>query len=254
MVNSHELFENIVVLFEATERQYEEGYFKAIDTFSLYNKIKWLRESDFQEDTLRLIERSCEHICFFVDDNIMYRSPLIDVDVIDYLFEESQLATFSLRLGRNTVIQNYYTNMLTKMPEDFEDVQLPHTERMLLNDWTKLPRAASFGYPFSVDGHIYRKKDLLGMIEYEFDNPNGLEGRFDVNLLPPLLACLEQSCVVNNPMNLVGSSNNAAGRDYGMTLEYLNQEYLSGKRLDLNKIDFGNVVACHQEFKLGFTA
>ena len=47
-------------------------------------------------------------------------------------------------------------------------------------NWTNLGHIhTNFGYPFSVDGHIYKTKNILDHIStYEFDTPNALEGRF----------------------------------------------------------------------------
>ena len=126
-------------------------------------------------------------------------------------------------------------------------------EKYIVWDWTRLQPHTNFAYPFSVDGHIYKTEQVLQMLTYDFDTPNGLEGsgKFDVDL-PPFMACFDQSVVVNSPVNIVGSSANSAGKKYGMELEELNDLFLSGHAIDLDSMDFSDVRGCHQEIQYQF--
>jgi hypothetical protein len=66
------------------------------------------------------------------------------------------------------------------------------------------------------------------------------------------MACFEQSVLVNNPLNIVGSSNNNSGWWYGHTLEELNEKYLDNYQIDLNSIMEQKVFAAHQEMEIKF--
>ena len=155
----------------------------------------------------------------------------------------------SLRLGSNTSIQNEYKNKECPFPQELIAVDNLYA----VWDWTMLPRHTNFAYPFSMDGHIYRRDQVLKMVTYDFDTPNGLEGsgEFDV-FLPNLMACFDESVLVNSPINIVGSSANSAGHKHGMSLEELNALFLSGHAIDLGSMDFSEVRGCHQEIQYQF--
>jgi len=129
--------------------------------------------------------------------------------------------------------------------------QIDDTEWSLMWDWTTIP-PNNFGYPFSVDGHIYNTDMILQAIDFDFDTPNAFEGRFPPAKIAKYLFCLKQSSVVNNPLNLVGSSQNKAGMFYDHSLEELNQAYLSDKRINLNHICKNTIVGCHQEMEIQY--
>ena len=154
----------------------------------------------------------------------------------------------SLRLGRNTVVQNPYKDTRSVLPIRTMLVR----SRFLIWEWFTVPSYSNFGYPFSVDGHIYRKNDMLKIFEsYGYDTPNSLEGRFPVGTkLPPLMSSLTHSVLVNTPINIVGSSENESGKEFGISLEDLNDKYLQGKSINMEKIDFSNIIGCHQELEM----
>lgn len=216
---------------------------------SEHSDVEYIRQRDFMADTKMVLDYLCrEYTCFFVDDNIVYNLPNIYGDQIEYLLDNVEDAgCFSLRLGQNTVVQDPYTNKRLQLP-NFIQV----TDNILAWDWQAQPYN-NFGYPFSVDGHIYQTDLIYKTIStYDFDTPNALEGRFPAKTIPRAMFCLHKSSVVNNPINLVGSSNNNAGKFYGYTLEELNKKYLDGWRIDLDKICTNNVVGCHQEMEIDF--
>ena len=163
------------------------------------------------------------------------------------------MSCLSLRLGQNTVMQDIYRGQHCIIP-DIHNIIERNDDKLFVWNWTPLGNAhTNFGYPFSVDGHIYSKKDILPIIQqYEYDTPNAFEGRFDKNWLKPNMCCLQTSSVVNTPLNLVGSSQNRAGEQFGMSLESLNDVYLRNFVMSLEDMDFSNIVACHQELPVRF--
>ena len=242
---------DIRIIYTYTDSEFEKGYSKLIDKFP---DCIWYEQVDFQKDTMFALSQSKEHVCFFVDDNVVYNKPNIFGYQIEYLINNIEEACcFSFRLGLNTITQAPYANP----PRILDIKQIPFAE-ILADDkqilgwlWNKLPTYGNnFGYPFSVDGHIYNTKSIIDCLDYEFDTPNALEGRFPIKKLKPAMLCLTKSCVVNNPINLVGSSNNDAGHWWGHTLEELNTNFIKGKIINLASIYKNKIVGSHQEMEI----
>jgi hypothetical protein len=111
-------------------------------------------------------------------------------------------------------------------PPNFEDGTVWRW-RGLDGDW---------GYPMSLDGHVFRTAELRPLIEsIEFKNPNTLEQALALSPLPsPKLVCLPEAVVANIPANRVQTMNE--NRHTGGTTERLNSMFLSGARLDLEPL------------------
>ena len=269
--NDNELFD-ISVLYEHSNESFEAGYSKLMGKYPFLN---WVQETDFQKDTTDLIKKGGDLVCFFVDDNILYRKIEVDEDIITKLFDNRDIFCLSLRLGANTIIQNEYTMQECVIPLRGEFVN----ETFLVWNWLaqcehcRAPITGNYAYPFSVDGHIFKKslvEKLLSesdkmdergvLIVHEavvFDTPNALEGRIwdkggEINAMPKKMSSVQESMVVNIPLNLVGSSENMSGQKFGASLEELNQKYLEGSDPDLDNMDFSNIQGCHQEIQLKF--
>jgi len=267
----NELFD-ISVLYEHSNDSFKAGYSRLKEK---YPSLNWVEETDFQKDTTDLITKGGDLVCFFVDDNILYRKIEADEEVITKLFDNRDVFCLSLRLGANTIIQNEYVMQECVIPLRGEFVN----ETFLVWNWIaqcehcRAPLTGNYAYPFSVDGHIFKKslveKLLLGFDEMDergvrvvnhplvFDTPNAFEGRiwdkgWEVSVMPKKMSSFQESMVVNIPLNLVGSSENMSGQKFGVSLEELNQKYLAGSDPDLDNMDFSNVQGCHQEIQLKF--
>lgn len=247
LLNSNSVFKHIFILYTA-EGKFKQGYHKIKE---IYPGFIWMDQSDFKEDTLDLINLCEKYICFFVDDNFLYRRiPMLGVELEGFFDNYPNIGCLSLRLGRNTVIQNWYTQSPMPMPQN---IQVTHPNDIFTWNWQTMPANTNFGYPFSVDGHIYTKNMLLHGLNYDFNTPNALEGRFNINYVSNNICCFGQSILVNNPLNLVGSSENLAGQHFGISLEELNNKYLNGYKIDLCKLMENDIIASHQEMKIDFT-
>ena len=145
-----------------------------------------------------------------------------------------------------------YNNIKTVFPPDIKLGKFEDTNLLLWN-FNSVSRFCNFGYPFSVDGHIFKKDLLVKLLTYDFDTPNSLEGRFNRDWLEKSNMCsFKESVLVNNPINLVGSSNNNAGKFHGQTLEELNSKFLENHLVSLNDIMSEKIYACHQEMEIEF--
>lgn len=238
------LFSHIRVLFEASNEDFMTGYYRVQ---SMYPGLLFSLEKDFEQDTKSLIGDSERLICFAVDDIFFYREVQLTFQDIRTLFDYPQLGSFSFRLGMNTVWQDWYNKVPIQFPKEAVSVDL--TESVFLWEWAKCNTYSDFGYVFSVDLHIYRQEDVLKGLNYRFDTPNAFEARYSTQL-PPLMGCPLTSCAVNSPINLVGSSNNIAGRFHPWSLQDLNREYLQGKSISLDRLISNEITAAHQELEI----
>jgi hypothetical protein len=244
--------DEIFVIYKHTDDLFQKAYDLLVEKFSKNKQMKFVLESDFQEDTVRVCsEAKNNYLAFFVDDDIVYRDVSIN-EFLDDAFTDN-MSCISLRLGGNTLVQDCYTGQPCIIP-DMHNVIEKDSDVLFVWNWISLGgRHTNFGYPFSVDGHVYPKEDIIPIIQqYEYDTPNAFEGRFDKNWLKPDMCCLKTSSVVNTPLNLVGSSQNRAGEQFGISLEELNNNYMEGFRISLEDMDFSNITGCHQELPITF--
>ena len=252
--------DEIFVIYQHTDDLFQKAYDILIERFSKNNQIQFIPESNFQKDTINACEKAKnKYIAFFVDDDIMYR-PISIGGLLEKAFS-LDMACVSLRLGGNITVQDFYAAFVDKesagsspkQPRIHDVISGNNEDDLFVWNWSSLYRHhTNFGYPFSVDGHIYTKEDTLPIVQrYEYHTPNALEGRF-TGSLKRNMSCLGTSSVVNTPLNLVGSSQNRAGEQFGMSLEELNNKYIEGFRISLEDMDFSNIVSCHQELPITF--
>lgn len=106
-----------------------------------------------------------------------------------------------------------------------------------------------FDCTFSLDGHIYRTEEIWPHIErVGFSTPNELEDR-----LWPVrfqLQYAEHSCLVGIPHNRV--QDQYPNKNAGGSAKKLNARFLAGDRIDLEAMDFSNVIGVHQEIPYRF--
>ncbi len=196
-----------------------------------------------------------EYICFFTDDDICFSGvPSIPYQTI---FAESYVTCISLRLGLNICQRSHEGNIFPDRIEDYD------TNRDFIS-WlrTSYLYGSYWSYSLSVDGHIFRKNDMLDMIDelcyleqrYQWhQTPNKLESALQRfwTTTPNVMAALKTSVVVNSPNNRVQEShNNVSGLSHNYGAEYLLGKYMSGSRINLDYLDFSNIQCPHTEIDI----
>lgn len=254
--NARQLFLDNKILYTFSNKNYEKGYKKVIDKWSDIHEFHL--QKDFCKDTRRLFDTKNRFVCGFKDDDIIYRKIPIKPHEINSVFEEMEIGCISLRTGKNTTEIYEFVKKDEKENEDKPKLEHPkyladYEDKILI--WNRLSTGhINYNYILSLNGHIFKAKTLNYLINaFEFDNPNHLEARLQKYLIfiAPLMSSLYNSVVVNTPINKVQSTNNNTfGLKHEFNQEEMNKQFLNGKVIDFDSIDFGNVNSTHQELEL----
>lgn len=227
----------INILYTYTNKDFEKGYDKIKE---LHPEVSLIKENNFKKNLLNLINPKNNYTVFFVDD-IIWKDYF---SLNDYEFkkfeEDDDILTLSLRLNPN---MNYcYTaNLPMKLPKSYNN-----------GIWNWKASTADFGYPMSVDGHIFRTKDILPLLkQLPYQNPNSLEYLMSVNPInKPKIICYKESKIINIPCNKVQTNN---PNKYGdVSIEYLNKMFLNDNFIDFLEYKKLNNKQCHLELPLKF--
>lgn len=238
------------VLYTCIGEKHQEAYKKIINN-SLYEGVNFINADEFKEQTISLLKTKSKYSCFFLDDDILYKEVKFS-DIDEQISSDDDIVCFSLRLGENTT--KCYTLGADNVLHDIES-----DGKFMKWDWSL--HYLDFGYPFAMDGHVFRSKDIYKLVKKsKFTNVDELEmALFDYTEMFPrnIMTSYVDSHLVNVPCGRVQVS-----LDDEMTMalkesesrvrrERMNNTFLSGKFIDLEKIDFSNIEGCHQVMNFG---
>ena len=235
------LVNSVTVLYKS-DPDYLEGYKKLIGAFT---SVNFIEESDFRGQTLSIIEGSFNFLCFLVDDIIFYKK--VDSPITP---KESDVC-FSLRMGENS----RYSHPANSW---YNSPKFQHEEKHIIWDWTS--GEYDFGYPFSLDGHVFRKNDILQTLEHAiFRSPNSLENALVYSnplmekFKPLKMRSFHNSCLVGIPVNRVNDEvRNRFGLEFFMSESDLQSLFNEGKRIAWEIMDFSTVQGPHKEIEFKF--
>ena len=199
-------------------------------------------------------------VAFFVDDNVMFRK-MTDVDGIraKLTVEQSGYSSFSMRLGRNITHDGPQTDTHLIQPTIIDCDQNPGLVEF---SYFHGMGTCHFAYPFSVDGHIYRKallEPFVNMVNWDdHNNVNDMEGAIvgqifrDMHTWPSWCFCYEESIVLNNVLNKINDKSSTRVGKNSVNPDNLALMYNGGVVIDYDKMDFSNVHQCHTDIPVGF--
>ena len=237
---------NLNVLYTSSSPEFEKGYdiLKDMCKTNLWN-VNFVKESNFKEDLMSLIKSDYKYTTFFTDDDVLFGE--IDYATIENSLLDENVFCFSLRLGKNTTFC-YTMNVPNQI------VVSEETENTVAWDWQK--SWYDFGYPLSVDGHIFRTKEISKLSKsLNFSNPNTYEAALQIYETFPrnLMESYQQSKLVGIPANVVQNVfPNKNGEKFGFSVENLNEKFINGVYIDLEILDFSDIKGCHQEIEYKF--
>jgi hypothetical protein len=239
------MIDNISVIWDSSDTDMEQAYSICE---SEHPSVDFYQEDNFLTDVIWQIEHAAEHVMFLTDDSWFYREAP-EVDPCSVLSGESGVLCFSLRLGDNTNTC-YPLRGRWQNPPLFDD-----GGGYLVWEWAK--GDADFGYPGSLDGHIFRRRDLINMLrgEEKWWNPNTLEdvlSRAVYRSLRGYMACFGRSILVGVPVNRTSTSHpgNRYAKTYFIDYEWLNNRFLEGRRIKFPDVHPDTIHAAHQEMNL----
>jgi len=230
----------ISILYTYSNDNFKLGYEKL---FSIHNdkNIIYIKETQsFKNHVLLLLDQDNPYSVFFVDD-IVFKNPFtLGCKQFNLFTLNDDILTLSLRL--HPYLTYCYSARVRMNPPNFDS--------NLLFKWLGL--GGDYGYPMSLDAHIFRTLDILFITRaISFNNPNSYESMLSsYPLNRPKMICFDESVIVNNPVNKVQNWNNNFHGD--VSALYLNEQFLDGNIIDL--YDFRGIKnkSCHQEIKIKF--
>ena len=237
MVKDHNLYE-INVLYTYSNDRFKQGYDKLLKKRDSH--VRFVRETDFKSTLLGLVNPQFPHTVFFTDDDV-FKMPFDFYDNQMNVFNHNDdILCRSLRLHKN-LNYCYPARIPMKPPLFLED-----------NSFRWRGEQGDYGYPMSVDGHIYRTKDIMPFLaNLEYNNPNLLEGRMvGAHLSANKMICYDKSIIVNNPINKVQTVNNNVHGN--IDANFLNDKFLAGEIISLDNFIGIENTSCHQEIPLTF--
>jgi hypothetical protein len=223
----------VKVLCDASTSRHREAYYEVFARHP-WAVLCW-QGSSFKEDLLALLPHE-GHVVFFVDDQVFVRPWFVE-----------ELPGLSLRLGAHLKHDYNSSNALQYLPLFKITCGLDH----LAWDWST--GVGAWGYPLSVDGHVFEVSELRGLLErIAFRSPNTLESalqQFILLFLDRRGTCYTMSRVVNIPWNRVQTDwINRCGE--GNDADEMLGHWEEGQQIDLSQI-YGVVnESVHQEFPL----
>lgn len=227
------------VIYTSSSDEFNKAYDVCRSYFRSYEQDKILEFRNQKETSLKFkelvvssIDQNNKYTMFLVDDiifkeNVSLKSDTVDIDKI---FESKDVIAHSLRMG-DGIVYCYPTS---------EDV-IPPSDEMFLTEkkWDWRGKRGDWGYPLSVDGHVFETSFIENVVKsIEFSNPNNFEGTM-AQLVgmgffnhKPYMTC--DWSILNIPANRVQDT--ALNRHGNLvSAEELNEQFLSGLRIDVTK-------------------
>lgn len=252
-VNAPNLLDEIKIIYTSSDEDFAKGYEK-LKSEQILPYITWEEEKDFVPDFLNAL-KTCksEYICGIVDDCVIYKRLPTSGKEIEETFSD-EVFCFSLRLGLNTVTQNYL------MPNNVVELQKYQQNPYCVKwDWKEWSSKLNYGYPISLDGHIFRTKEISDLShKFEFEYLRQWEGviagRCREETERNIMISYQQNVLFSIPSNCVQDPPLIAGQVYPYSEEALNKRYLDNEVIDFGGMEyaFQNVTWAHNEFPLVF--
>jgi len=236
----------VYILYQTSSDSHQKAYQELIEIFSTQH-ISFIKQNNnisFRTDLIDLLlSIQSEKIIFLVDDIIFVEN----LDLNDFSKFNTDTFVPSLRMGVH--LKRSYTLQ--------QDQPIPEWITGVIKDedkicWKWESGILDWGYPLSVDGHLFSTREMLTISKLiSFNAPNTFEDglqKFAKLFLPRFGVCYRKSKIINIPWNMVQQEHpNLHGN---INQDYLLEQWQKGYQLDYNKL-YGFVnESVHQELPL----
>lgn len=193
----------------------------------LKNNIFRQNKSNFKSCLLKLLAGTkYPFTMFLTDDSLFYNPVNIPENCMEKIKRQPEQYSFSFRHGMNLHGGAYQ--------EQSACIEWNIFENDAKTDW---------GYPFSVDGHVYDSQTIYRIIKkILLNNPNTMEGNIVCYVTEKkcfsIIMASKQSCLAGFELNRVQSVSD--NHHLGISQEKLNQYYLNDYALEID-FDLSNV-------------
>jgi hypothetical protein len=233
----------IHVLYHSSSERFEAAYREVLALVEGH-AVSVTHEGCFRDDLIRLLRTADSRRIFFLVDDVVF---IEDVDLADFVGLDTERFIPTLRLGKN--LRRCYTARATQPLPRFVDGVVMDKDKLC---WRWADGEFDWGYPLSVDGHLFSTVELALMAgASSFAAPNSFElalqgfadlfrGRYGVSYV--------KSKIVNIPFNKVQTENrNVAGRAHQ---DYLLERWEEGFQIDYRNLYGLRNESAHQELPL----
>jgi hypothetical protein len=212
----------ISILYTASDERFAAGYER---TEAAHPDFRYVREVDegFKRQTMATLDPDLRLSGFLVDDDVFKAPFAAESPECDYLRNRAEVTFVSLRLGPE-IKRSYTLAQVTGRPSFWP---------LRVRTWSWRRARGDWGYPMSLDGHLFRTTELLGRLEtLSFASPNTLEGELARQPLNGTKGvCFDRARLVNVPANRVQEE--IANRSADVAPAVINDRFLDGERIAL---------------------
>ena len=231
-IDKYEVYgENISydILYHCSSKKYDHAYKKLLSRYTK-NKIVFHSEKLFKQDLIEIINNSsASKVMFLCDDDLFVEK--IDFDSLLPLNCKELVP--SLRLGEN-ISYSFAANSKQDTPI-FEIINSINNDEFIC--WPWIEYGYEWGYPLSVNGHIFNKNEIQIMANViEYNGPNSFESGiqyFNSSFKKRRGICFRNPKIINIPFNLV--QNEAKNRKLNYSAEHLLGCFNNGYEMDIDK-------------------
>jgi hypothetical protein len=259
--NAPDLFE-VHVIWRASDDEFRRGYnllINEVETNPDIHEAYFHEETNLRENLLDLIKSfryNQKRLLLFNTDDGLYHTNIRNqlgpepYKVIDWVLRNKEFSGFSLRLGKNSVVENHVTGETCKR-WDWAEFTLDGIKVLNWNSKAHPPNSNP-GYALSVDCVCFRTDMILGLMKKcNWDTPNSLEcalSQFSHGAeIPDFMASPTHSIFCCSPLNNVSGWSAPHGKFHPYSVKDLNDRYLNGEVIDFKSLDLSNIVGIHQE-------
>lgn len=209
--------------------RYDQSFRASIDELSdKFSFVSFIEQNDFYQDVINCLKTTTNRFCAFLVDDIVFKENISLANTCHLLLSNPHILTFSMRMGMHLNFC-YPTNSRQSIPDgNIQKGFFAWNWKVGHGDWS---------YPFSLDGHIFRKEDLERWTsKITFSNPNQFEDRLQIAKTEKgneICICQTQSAIVNLPINRV--QNEYKNRCEDVSPYDLLTMWKEGKKIDTSK-------------------